>query len=131
MQAVQQVPPGTNLDDTALKVGQSTGADGVLYGSVERYVERVGLQYAADKPASVAFSLKLLDMKTGQVVWSARYSKTQQPLANNLFNLPNFLQNKAQWVKASELANEGVLEAINNLRESLGLKPPEATPASA
>jgi TolB-like protein len=130
MQAVQQVPPGTNLDDSALKVGQATGADGVLYGSVERYVERVGMGYAADKPASVAFSLKLVDMKSGQVVWSARYSKTQQPLANNIFNLPTFLQNKGQWVRASELANDGVIEAINNLRESLGLKPPEAGPAS-
>ena len=126
MQAVQQVPSGTSLDDTALKVGQATGTDGVLYGSVERYVERVGMGYAADKPASVAFSLKLLDMKSGQVVWSARFSKTQQPLANNIFNLPTFLQNKGQWVRASDLANDGVTQAINNLRESLGLKPPEA-----
>jgi TolB-like protein len=124
MQAVQQVPSGTSLDDTALKVGQATGADGVLYGSVERYVERVGMGYAADKPASVAFSLKLLDMKSGQVVWSARFSKTQQPLANNIFNLPTFLQNKGQWVRASELANDGVTQAINNLRQSLGLTPP-------
>ena len=131
MQAVQQVPPGTNLDDTATKVGQATGADGVLYGSVERYVERVGMGYAADKPASVAFSLKLLDMKSGQVVWSARFSKTQQPLANNIFNLPTFLQNKGQWVRASELANDGVTQAINNLRESLGLKPEAGSAQSA
>jgi TolB-like protein len=131
MQAVQQVPSGTSLDDSALKVGQSTGADGVLYGSVERYVERIGMGYAADKPASVAFSLKLVDMKSGQVVWTARFSKTQQPLANNIFNLPTFLQNKGQWVQASELANDGVTQAINNLRESLGLKPPEASPQNA
>ena len=124
MQAVQQVPSGTSLDDTAIKVGQATGADAVLYGSVERYVERVGMGYAADKPASVAFSLKLLDLKSGQVVWSARFSKTQQPLANNIFNLPTFLENKGKWVKASELANDGVTQAINSLRESLGLKPP-------
>ena len=124
MQAAQQVPSGTSIDDTAIKVGQATGADGVLYGSVERYVERVGMGYAADKPASVAFSLKLLDTKSGQVVWSARFSKTQQPLANNIFNLPTFLENKGQWVRASELASDGVTEAINNLRESLGLKPP-------
>ena len=120
MQAVQQTQSGANLDDAAIQVGQATGADAVLYGSVERYVERVGAEYAADKPASVAFSLKLLDMKSKQVVWSARFSKTQQPLGTNFFNLPTFLENKGQWVLASELASDGVEQAVGNLRSSLG-----------
>jgi TolB-like protein len=126
MQAVQRTPPGGSLDDAALQVGQSVGADAVLYGTVERYIQRVGAEYAADKPASVAFSLKLVDMKSKQVVWTARFSKTQQPLASNFFALPNFLENKGQWVQASELANEGVAQAIKNLRESL--TPPSALP---
>jgi hypothetical protein len=129
MQLVEQAPPGSNLDDTAVKIGESTSADGVLYGSVERYVERVGAQYAADKPASVAFALKLVDMKSKQVVWSSRFSKTQQPLGNNFFNLPNFLENKGQWITASELANEGVAQAINDLRSSLGMTPTQQTAA--
>jgi hypothetical protein len=123
MQAVQQTQSGANLDDAAIRVGQATGADAVLYGSVERYVERVGAEYAADKPASVAFSLKLLDMKSKQVVWSAKFSKTQQPLGTNFFNLPTFLENKGQWVLASELASDGVEQAVENLRSSLGIAP--------
>jgi len=123
MQAAQQTQPGANLDDAAIQVGQATGADAVLYGSVERYVERVGAEYAADKPASVAFSLKLLDMKSKQVVWTAKFSKTQQPLGTNFFNLPTFLENKGQWVLASELASDGVGQAIENLRSSLGIAP--------
>jgi TolB-like protein len=127
MQAAQQT--GANLDEAAVRVGQATGADAVLYGSVERYVERVGAEYAADKPASVAFSLKLLDMKSKQVVWTARFSKTQQPLGTNFFNLPSFLENKGQWVLASELASGGVEQALQNLRTSLGIAahPPEAS----
>ncbi|HEY2484623.1 MAG TPA: hypothetical protein VGI36_05715 [Candidatus Binataceae bacterium] len=123
MQAVQQTQSGANLDDAAIQVGQATGADAVLYGSVERYVERVGAEYAADKPASVAFSLKLLDMKSKQVVWSAKFSKTQQPLGTNFFNLPTFLENKGQWVLASELASDGVDQAVENLRSGLGIAP--------
>jgi len=123
MQAVQQTPSGANLDEVAIQVGHATGAAAVLYGSVERYVERVGAEYAADKPASVAFSLKLLDMKSKQVVWTAKYSKTQQPLATNFFNLPTFLENKGQWVRAGELASDGVRQAIENLRDSLGVAP--------
>jgi len=130
MQLVEQARSGASLDDTAIQIGQETHADGVLYGTVERYVERVGVQYAAEKPASVAFTLKLLDMKSKQVVWTARFSKTQQPLANNFFNLPNFLENKGQWVLASELANEGVTQAIKDLRGSLGVNPPEQASAA-
>ena len=86
-------------------------------------MERIGADYSAEQPASVAFSLKLLDMKSRQVVWTARFSKTQQPLANNFFNLPNFLQNKGQWVRAADIANEGVNQAIANLLESLSVTP--------
>jgi peptidoglycan-synthase activator LpoB len=123
MQAAQQTQPGVNLDEAAIQVGQATGAEAVLYGNVERYVERVGAEYAADKPASVAFSLKLLDMKSKQVVWTAKFSKTQQPLGTNFFNLPTFLENKGQWVLASELASDGVEQAVGNLRSSLGMAP--------
>lgn len=132
MPLVQQAQSGMTLEDTAIHIGQATGADAVLYGSVERYIERVGAQYAAEHPASVGFSLKLIDMKSKQVVWTARFSKTQQPLANNFFNLPNFLENKGQWVNASELANEGVKQAMNDLRNSLGVTQAQsAQPASA
>jgi hypothetical protein len=123
MHAAQQTQSGANLGDAAIQVGHATGADAVLYGSVERYVERVGAGYSADKPASVAFSLKLLDMKSKQVVWTAEFSKTQQPLGTNFFNLPTFLENKGQWVLASELANDGVGQAIESLRDSLGIAP--------
>ncbi|MBV8138539.1 MAG: hypothetical protein JO121_23360 [Deltaproteobacteria bacterium] len=129
MHAAVQTQSGANLEDAAMKVGHATGADAVLFGSVERYVERVGAEYAADKPASVAFSLKLLDMKSKQVVWNAKFSKTQQPLGTNFFNLPSFLENKGQWVLASELANDGVGQAIENLRSSLGISPNQ--PAAA
>jgi hypothetical protein len=123
MYAAVQTQSGANLDDAAIRVGQATGADAVLFGTVERYVERVGAEYSADKPASVAFSLKLLDMKSKQVVWNAKFSKTQQPLGTNFFNLPTFLENKGQWVLAGELANDGVGQAMENLRDSLGIAP--------
>jgi len=126
MQAAQQTPSDASLDAAAIQVGRATGADAVLFGSVERYVERVGAEYSADKPASVAFSLKLMDMKSKQVVWNAKFSKTQQPLGTNFFNLPTFLENKGQWVRASELASNGVEQAIDNLRSSLGIVPTRA-----
>ena len=53
MDAMQKMPPTTldNLDENALKLGHDVSADGVLYGTVERYKERVGMDYAASSPA--------------------------------------------------------------------------------
>ena len=59
---------------TQSKLGRKVSADGVLYGTVETYKERVGSDYAAASPASVAFTLHLVDIKSGRVIWSAHFA---------------------------------------------------------
>lgn len=121
--AMQKLPPSTpgNLDDNALRVGHDVSADGVLYGVVERYQERVGADYAADTPASVNFSLKFVDIKTQAVVWTAKFSKTQKALSENMFDFANFVQRSGRWVRANEISLEGVQEAVADLHGNLNL----------
>ncbi len=121
--AMQNMPPTTpqNMDDNALKAGHALSVDAVLYGKVERYREREGLDYAAAEPASVAFSLKFVDMNSKQVIWSAKFAKSQKALSQNIFELANFVQHKARWVRANEIANEGVQEAVADLHGQLNL----------
>jgi hypothetical protein len=121
--AMQKMPPTTlgNLDENALKLGHDVSADGVIYGTVERYKERVGADYAASSPASVAFSLKFVDLKSGQVVWTAKFAKSQAALSQNLFDLANFVQRSGRWVRAHEIAQEGVKEAVADLHGDLNL----------
>jgi hypothetical protein len=121
--AMQKMPPTTlgNMDDNALKLGHDVSADGVLYGTVERYTERVGMDYSAASPASVAFSLKFVDLKSGQVVWTAKFAKSQAALSQNLFDLANFVQRSGRWVRAHEISQQGVQEAVNNLHGDLNL----------
>lgn len=121
--AMQSLPPTTpqDLDDNALKVGHALSVDGVLYGMLERYKEREGLDYAAAQPAAVSFTLKFVDMNTKQVVWSAKFAKEQKALAQNIFELANFVQHKARWVRAHEIAMEGIQEAVANLHGDLNL----------
>ncbi len=121
--AMQNLPPTTpqNLDQNALKLGHDLSVDAVLYGMVERYREREGLDYAAAEPASVAFSLKFVDMNSKQVIWSAKFAKSQKALSQNIFELANFVQHKARWVRANEIANEGVQEAVADLHGKLDL----------
>jgi hypothetical protein len=123
MDAMQKMPPTTldDLDQNALKLGHDVSADGVLYGTVERYKERVGMDYSASSPAAVSFSLKFVDMKSGQIVWTAKFAKSQAALSQNLFDLANFVQRSGRWVRAHEIAQEGVKEAVSDLHGDLNL----------
>ena len=107
--------------DNALKLGREVSADGVLYGTVDRYKERVGADYAAASPASVSFSLKFVDLKSGQIVWTAKFAKSQAALSQNIFDLANFVQRSGRWVRAHEIAQEGVKEAVADLHGELNL----------
>jgi hypothetical protein len=121
--AMQKLPPTTpfNLDENALKLGHDVSADGVIYGTVEKYQERVGMDYSAASPASVSFSLKFVDLKSRQVVWTAKFAKSQAALSQNLFDLANFVQRSGRWVRAHEIAQEGVKEAVADLHGDLNL----------
>ncbi len=122
-QAMDKLPPVTpgNLQADALALGRAVSADGVIYGTVERYKERVGVDYAAASPAAVTFTLHLIDIKSGEVVWNAKFSKSQKALSENLLNLANFIQNSGRWVRAHEIANEGVKAAVADLRSEIAL----------
>ncbi len=124
-QAMEKLPPTTpgNLDANALQLGHDVSADAVLYGTVERYKERVGLDYAAASPAAVMFLLKFVDLKTKAVVWTAKFTKSQKALSQNIFDLANFVQHSGRWVRAHEIALEGVKEAVADLHGSLNLQP--------
>ncbi|HYK66042.1 MAG TPA: hypothetical protein VEY94_13955 [Patescibacteria group bacterium] len=121
--AMQKMPPSTmgNLDQNALKLGHDVSADGVIYGTVDKYTERVGMDYSAASPAAVAFTLKFVDLKSGQIVWTAKFFKSQAALSQNLFDLANFVQRSGRWVRAHEIAQEGVQEAVANLHGDLNL----------
>lgn len=123
-QALVKMPPTTpaNLDENALKLGHDVSADGVIYGTVERYKERVGMDYSAASPASVTFSLKFVDIKSKQVVWTAKFAKSQAALSENIFEFTNFVQRSGRWVRAHEIALEGVKESVADLHGDLNLQ---------
>ena len=123
--ALQQMPPTTlaDMDQNALELGRKVAADGVIYGSVHRYRERVGFDYAAQTPAAVAFTLKFVDENSKQIVWTARFAREQRSLAENILDLPNFLSHGGRWVRAHDIAVEGVQGALVNLQSKLTVEP--------
>lgn len=96
------------------KLGKGLKADAIVVGYVYRYQERIGTPYAAQKPASVAFEIQLIDVEEGLRSWRATFDKTQRSLMENLFNFRFFVKDKGRWITARELAAEGVDEIMQN-----------------
>lgn len=124
-QALQTMPPITvaDMNQNAIALAHKLNVDGVIYGIVREYRERVGYSYSAQTPAKVAFTLHYLDQKSGEVVWTANFAKEQKSLSQNVFNLPNFIESGARWVRASDIATQGVREALDNLQTSVTVEP--------
>jgi len=94
--------------DRIMRIGEELKADAIVVGYIYRFRERDGTPYAVQKPASVAYEIKLLDGKTGAPVWHGTFDKTQRSLMENLFQLPAFIRGKGQWVTVKELTDEGM-----------------------
>jgi len=95
----------------------SQDIDAVLMGYIFRFRGRVGTRYAIESPSSVAFSLYLISMDDGQVIWHSRYKETQEALFSNLLTFGKFLKRKARWVTARELASEALKDMLSTLEK--------------
>jgi len=111
LESLQGVQAGNSLY-VAREAGRQLGYDAVLVTEVMRYQARTGSAYAVDSPASVAFSLKLLTAANSQVIWSADFDQTQQPLFDNI------LQSRTtgsgfRWLTAAELTEAGLTKKLD------------------
>jgi hypothetical protein len=109
-----------DLASRARALGKEVGADAVLFGTVSRYVERVGAEYGAQRPASVAFTLQLVSVASGKILWSGSFDRTQQALATNLFNWWQFWRAGPRWFTAEEFTRLGVERVLRDLAKRAG-----------
>ncbi|MFC1845036.1 hypothetical protein ACFLZ5_09655 [Thermodesulfobacteriota bacterium] len=98
----------------AREAGQHLQYDAVLVTSVERYQDRKGSEYSVKDPASVAFSLKLLAVVSGEVIWSADFDQTQQPLLENILPKSRSTGSGFHWLTAAELTSAGLTKKLNS-----------------
>ena len=97
----------------AREAGEQLHYDAVLITSVERYQARDGSEYAVITPASVSFTFKFLAVKSGQIIWSADFDQTQQPLFENVLKTRS-TGSGFRWLTAAELASAGLTKKLNN-----------------
>jgi len=92
------------------KAGAELKADVIVVGYVYRYTERVGYDFSAEHPASVAFEIHLLNVKDGSTIWRGVFDKTQKSLMENVFQASSFFKGGGKWLTASQLAKQGIDE---------------------
>ena len=92
------------------KVGAELKADVIVIGYVYRYTERVGYDFSAERPASIAFEIHLLNVKDGSTIWRGVFDKTQKSLMENVFQASSFFKGGGKWLTASQLAKQGIDE---------------------
>jgi hypothetical protein len=121
-EVAQSLPPGTDMARLRT-IGEMVYADAVIVGRVERYRERIGNEWGAKSPASVAFVLNLIDIRRGDTVWSARFDETQKPLSENIFALGQIGERGIRWLSAEQLTSQGVRKAVAQLHQALVSSP--------
>jgi len=121
-EVAQSVPGGTGANRLR-QIGEMVYADAVLIGRVQRYRERVGDEWGARSPASVAFVLDLLDVRRGDVIWSASFDETQKSLSENIFAFGDISARGVRWLSADQLAQDGVKKAVGQLHQVIARGP--------
>lgn len=113
------VDPSDRLSDQVAAL-HGQGFSCALLGRVERYEERIGSDWSVNRPASVAFTLRLLETGSGRVLWKGAFDEAQQPLSENLLTLKRFVSRRARWVPALELAESGFRELAASMARAGG-----------
>jgi hypothetical protein len=116
---VSESIPKTNDMARLRKIGELVYADAVMTGRMLRYRERVGGDIGVQSPASVAFTLELIDIQRGDVIWSTRFDETQKGLSENILSLGDIRERGLRWLTAEQLAQDGVRKIINQLHQTI------------
>ena len=120
---VGQSLPAGGEGSRLTRIGEMVYADAVITSRVQRYRERVGDEWGAKSPASVAFVLDLVDVRRGDVIWSATFDETQKSLSENIFAFGDISQRGLRWLSADQLTQEGVKKAIGQLHQIIAQGP--------
>ena len=113
--------PGILTTQLARSIGKTLEADVVILGRVQVFAERRGGSLlGSQRPASVGFTVEMINVGDGTLLWSSSYHETQKSLSEDLNTLPLFIERGGKWLTAEELAGYGAKEMIKTLPKKKG-----------
>jgi hypothetical protein len=117
-------PAGAGRYDPAMaiRVAKEVGARLVVLGALTRYAEREGSAWGARTPATVWYQAVMVDATS--VLARDRFEHTQQPLSQNILDLPRFLRGGGRWVTREEMLDGALGETAASLARAMRGTPP-------
>ena len=100
--------------DMIRHLGSVLHSDAVLMTTVSRYRQRVGGELAAESPASASFQMRLVDVKTKAVLWSADFDETQESLFSNILTFNKAQSRGFKWISVENLVTQGIKDRLAN-----------------
>ncbi len=98
-----------------VRVGRCMNVDLLLVPQILEATERDGGEMGVVTPASVITDIFLIDVKNETLVGRSRYDEVQGALTSNLLETGKFINRGGKWVKAVDLAREGMIKAVKDL----------------
>jgi hypothetical protein len=93
-------------------IGRELRCEAILTVVVSRYHQREGGEFASDYPASAAFTMELVRVQDGKVIWNCSFDETQESLLSNLFSFGKAQNRGFRWISVEELVRQGVHERL-------------------
>jgi len=92
----------------AKKFGENLQADLVVVGAIWRFREKGTVEENPDSPASVAFSVYLIEVASGKRLWRNAFDGTQKALSEDVLGGLKQIKMGLRWLSVKELARYGV-----------------------
>lgn len=100
--------PGGGSLQMLREVGQETGCGAVLATHLSQYRERVGSQMSVETPAAASFSMELIGVAQGVVLWATSFEEKQKTLFANILSFGKAQKRGFRWLSVRELSRDGV-----------------------
>lgn len=107
LDAILQNPWGGRIRQMQ-DVGAATGCGGVLETSISKYRQRVGGSMSVDTSAAAAYSMELVGVESGVVIWSSSFDEEQKALFDDIFSFHKAENRGFRWLSVEELIRDSV-----------------------
>lgn len=97
-------------------IGRCMKVDLLVVPQILELRERAGGEIGVDQPARIVMDIFLVDVRNETLIGRSRYEETQTALTSNLLEADKFFKRGGKWITATELAREGMVKAVKELR---------------
>lgn len=103
-------------------VSGATGCGAVLETSVSRYRHRVGSDMSIATSAAAAFSMELIGVERGVVLWSTSFDEEQKTLLEDMFSYKTAESRGFKWLSVEDLTSRAVKKRLQKFPYFYGEK---------